>query len=144
MISMLNSSRPDPGVSRLTGLRPLPPTPKREVLRITIERGLRRFITLALRRTLKPRSLMSATEGAPVPPPRPSTWDLSGHAAPAVVRLALSPTTLSFSRLEPLLPSLPPRRTLGVGGFCWVNEFERAAPSAADPEKKHVAFEFEL
>ena len=48
-------------VSKLTGLRPLPPTPKREVLRITIERGLRRFITLALRRTLKPRSFMSAT-----------------------------------------------------------------------------------
>ena len=40
-------------VSKLTGLRPLPPTPKREVLRITIERGLRRFSTLTLRRTLK-------------------------------------------------------------------------------------------
>ena len=43
------------------GLRPLPPTPKREALRITIERGLRRFSTLTLRRTLKPRSFMSAT-----------------------------------------------------------------------------------
>ena len=32
-------------VSKLTGLRPLPPTPKREVLRMTIERGLRRFST---------------------------------------------------------------------------------------------------
>ena len=49
------------GVGGLTGLRPLPPTPKREALRITIERGLRRFSTLTLRRTLKPRSFMSAT-----------------------------------------------------------------------------------
>ena len=51
---------PDLGVGGLTGLRPLPPTPKREVLRITIERGLRRFITLALRRTLKFTRFMSA------------------------------------------------------------------------------------
>ena len=49
------------GVGGLTGLRPLPPTPKREVLRMTIERGLRRFITFTFRRTLKPRSFMSAT-----------------------------------------------------------------------------------
>ena len=33
------------GVGGLTGLRPLPPTPKREAQRITIERSLRRFST---------------------------------------------------------------------------------------------------
>ena len=35
-------------------------------------------------------------------------------------------------------PKPPHTPDLGVGGF------ERAAPSAADPEKNNVAFEFEL
>ena len=41
-------------------------------------------------------------------------------------------------RGEIKLTRTPLPSSLGVGGF------ERAAPSAADPEKKNVAFEFEL
>ena len=44
--------------------------------------------------------------------PARSTWHTLTHAAPTVLRLALSPTTLSFSHLIPLT-SLPPRRTRG-------------------------------
>ena len=60
-------------------------------------------------------------------PPSQSTWYRLRHPAPPVVRLALRPSTLGFSRLAPSIKP-PPRRTRGVGGFYW------AAPTAANPE----------
>ena len=68
--------------------------------------------------------------------PARSTLDTSWHAAPPVVRLVLSPPSLTFSHLLPPT-SLPPRRTHRVGGV--IHLYERAAPTSADPKEQVVA-----
>jgi len=71
-------------------------------------------VRAALRHPGAPRGAAQARSCKPLQrehdfhPARGSTWHTWRYPAPPVVRLALSPTTLSFSRLEPVLPSLPP------------------------------------
>ena len=80
-------------------------------------------VRAALRRPGAPRGAAQARPCKPLESehqshrPAKSTWHRSADPAPPVQRLGLSPTTLSFSRLAALLPSLPPRRTRGIGGL---------------------------
>ena len=94
---------------------------------------LRKSSRIALRQPVAPRGAAQAKNCKPPEreqqfhrPARSTGYPLI-HAAPPVVRLVLSPSSLTFSHLLPST-SLPPRRTHGVGGFKW------PAATAADPE----------
>ena len=83
---------------------------------------LRKSSRIALRHPVAPRGAAQAKNCKPPERehqfhrPARSTLDSSDHAAPPVVRLVLSPSSLTFSHLLPST-SLPPRRTRGVGGL---------------------------
>ena len=77
----------------------------------------------------KPRICKRLQREHQLRPPSQSTWYSSPYAAPPALNLPLTlpaHTVLAY----PLPQGLPPRRTMGVGGFDW------AAPTAADPEKR--------
>ena len=101
----------------------------------TLQNGVPKSSRIALQHPVAPRGAAQARYCKPLERehqfhrPARSTLDSWHHAAPPVVRLVLSPPSLTFSHLLPST-SLPPRRTHGVGGTYW------AAPTAADPEKR--------
>ena len=87
-----------------------------------LQNGVPKSSRIPLRHPVAPRGAAQTTHCKPLERehqfhrPARSTQGTSHHAAPPVVRLVLSPSSLTFSHLLPST-SLPPRRTHGVGGL---------------------------